>query len=398
MTPELQNKYNDLAIQASMLVGVFYIAMGLLRLGFVTIFLSHAVISGFTTGAAVIIGVSQLQYLLGYKIERSDKLHIVLKNTFKNIDKISHKTLLMGMSGILTLVLMKHIGKKYKRFSYLRALGPLAVSVISILVTWAANLEENGIPIVAHIPKGLPPVTFSSWSPLDSKLLKTVITMVVVGFMESIAIAKQLASKHKYELDSSQELFGLGIANFAGAIFSSYPVTGSFSRSAVNNESGAKSGISAIITAFLVMLALLFLTSIFEYLPLATLAAIVISGVLGLLDYPEAIYLWNVHKFDFLVWTVSCLGTMFLGVEIGLIIAVVLSILIILFESAYPHTAVLGRLPGSTVYRNVKQYDEAEQYQGVVICRIDAPLYFANTQYIRDVSVFLPVKEIMVGQ
>lgn len=383
-TDEMQTQYNNLAIQASMLVGVFYIAMGILRLGFVTNILSHAVISGFTTGAAVIIGMSQVKYILGYKVKRSDRLHQVLKNIFADIEKFNHKTFLMGMSGIFTLLLLKHIGKKYKRFSWVRALGPLFVCTVSIIVTYAGKLDEDGIPIIAEIPSGLPSATFSPWSPIDSKLMKTVITMVVVGFMESIAIAKQLAAKHKYDLDSNLELLGLGIANFTGAMFSSYPVTGSFSRSAVNNESGAKSGISAVVTATLVMLVLLFMTSIFEYIPLATLAAIVISGVIGLLDYDEAIYLWKVHKFDFLVWIVSCFGTMFLGVEIGLIIAVVLSLLIILFESAYPHTAVLGRLPGSTVYRNVKQYDDAEQYEGLVVCRIDAPLYFANTQYVRD--------------
>jgi sulfate transporter 4 len=167
-------------------------------------------------------------------------------------------------------------------------------------------------------------------------------------------------------------------------MFQSYPVTGSFSRSAVNNESGAQSGISAMITATLVGLVLLFLTSIFEKLPLSVLAAIVISGVLGLFDYPEAIYLWKVHKFDLGVWMSAFLGTLFLGVEIGLGIAVCVSLLIVIYESAYPNTSVLGRLTGTRVYRNVKQYPEAERYDGIVLVRIDAPLYFANAQNVRD--------------
>ena len=169
-----------------------------------------------------------------------------------------------------------------------------------------------------------------------------------------------------------------------GGMFQSYPVTGSFSRSAVNNESGAVSGISATITASLVGLVLLFLTPIFEKLPLNTLAAIVISGVLGLFDYEEALYLWKVHKFDFAVWMTAFLGTLFLGVEIGLAIAVCVSLIIVIYESAYPHTSVLGRLPGTNVYRNVKQYPEAERYDGIVLVRIDAPLYFANAQNVRD--------------
>jgi sulfate transporter 4 len=119
-------------------------------------------------------------------------------------------------------------------------------------------------------------------------------------------------------------------------------------------------------------------------MPLCVLAAIVISGVFGLLDYEEAIYLWKVHRFDFMVWCVACFGTMFLGVEIGLAIAVGLSLLIVLYESAYPHTSVLGRLPGTSVYRDVKQYPQAERYDGIVLMRIDAPLYFANAQNVRD--------------
>ena len=167
-------------------------------------------------------------------------------------------------------------------------------------------------------------------------------------------------------------------------MFSAYPVTGSFSRSAVNNQGGAQSGISAIVTATMVGFTLLLLTDVFEKMPLCVLASIVISGVVSLLDYPEAIYLWKVHKFDFSVWCVACFGTMFLGVEIGLAIAVGVSLLLVLYESAYPHTSVMGRLPGTTVYRNIKQYPEAEQYDGLVMMRIDAPLYFANAQNVRD--------------
>lgn len=172
--------------------------------------------------------------------------------------------------------------------------------------------------------------------------------------------------------------------NFVGGMFGSYPVTGSFSRSAVNNESGAQSGISGIVTATLVGLVLLFLTKIFEKMPLCILASIVISGVISLLDYEEAIYLWAVHRFDFSVWMVACFGTLFLGVETGLAIAVGVSLLIVLYESAYPHTAVLGRLPGTNIYRNVRQYPDAERYDGVVLVRIDGSLHFANAQNVRD--------------
>mmetsp|Transcript_13724 Transcript_13724/g.40146 ORF Transcript_13724/g.40146 Transcript_13724/m.40146 type:complete len:507 (-) Transcript_13724:70-1590(-) len=266
--PDLQAKYNVLAIQASFLVGVIYIGMGLLRLGFVTIFLSHAVVSGFTTGAAVIIGLSQLKYILGYDVEKSKVLHKMLKSIFDNIGQFNWRTFLMGTLSVLALLMMKNIGKKYPRFKWVRAMGPLTVTAFTILITWAGGLDEKGIPVVGDIPKGLPSFTADVWTPIPeiSQLMWSVVSMVIVGFMESIAIAKTLASKHKYEVDSSLELIGLGMSNFFGAMFQSYPVTGSFSRSAVNNESGAVTGISGAVTATLVMLVLLFLTPIFQIL------------------------------------------------------------------------------------------------------------------------------------
>ncbi|CAJ1945510.1 unnamed protein product [Cylindrotheca closterium] len=384
--PAYQETYNLMAKQVSFLVGIAYLIMGVLRLGFVTIFLSHAVVSGFTTGAAVIIGMSQLKHILGYDIENSKVLHELVGNLADGIGDFNWKTFILGIMSVGVLVGMKTAGKTYPKFKWMRAMGPLTVTVVSIILVVTLDLENQGIPIVAEIPKGLPSFTGDLLTPIDrlDQMWVIVVSITIVGFMESIAIAKQLASKHNYEVDSSMELMGLGMANFVGAMFHSYPVTGSFSRSAVNNEAGAKSGISGLITSVLVAIALLFLTPVFEKLPLAVLASIVLSGVIGLIDYEEAKYLWRVHRFDFLVWLVACLCTMFLGVESGLGIAVGLSLLFIIYESAIPKTTVLGRLPGSTNYRNVKQYANAERYNGIVVVRIDAPIYFANTQTMRE--------------
>lgn len=384
--PAYQETYNLMAKQTCFLVGIAYMVMGVFRLGFVTIFLSHAVVSGFTTGAAVIIGMSQLKHILGYDIENSKVLYELVGNLIEGIDQFNWKTFVLGFMSVSLLLGMKHIGKTYKKFKWMRAMGPLTVTVLTIVLVVALDLENQGIPVVGHIPKGLPSYTGNMLTPIDrlDQIWVLVVSITIVGFMESIAIAKQLASKHHYEVDSSMELMGLGMANFFGSMFNSYPVTGSFSRSAVNNEAGAKSGISGVVTSVLVAIALLFLTPVFEKLPLAVLAAIVLSGVIGLIDYEEAKYLWKVHRFDFLVWSAACILTMFLGVEAGLGIAVGLSLLLVIYESAIPLTSVLGRLPGSTVYRNVKQYPEAERYNGIIAVRIDAPIYFANTQTMRE--------------
>mmetsp|Transcript_48686 Transcript_48686/g.117756 ORF Transcript_48686/g.117756 Transcript_48686/m.117756 type:complete len:863 (-) Transcript_48686:95-2683(-) len=385
-TPDYDEQYAIMALQTSVLVGLCYIGMGLLKLGFIANFLSHAVVSGFTSAAAIIIGISQLKYFFGYDVPNDKALHKMLYNLFSNIDQFNWKTFLLGSCCLGILVGLKRLVQAFpKRMKWAKAAGPLLVTVLSIVLQATIDLQARGVPIVNYIPKGLPSFSGDVVFPVNfGNLSVVVISVVIVGFMESVAIAKKLAQKHGYELDASMEMVGLGMANLSSGLFGGYPVTGSFSRSAVNNESGAHSGISAIVTATMVALTLLFLTSIFELLPLATLAAIVISGVISLVDYPEAIYLWKVHRFDFGVWLVAFFLTLFLGVELGLGIAVGISLLLVLFESAYPPTSELGRLPGTAQYRNIKQYPEAETYDGIIVVRIDAPIYFANVQHVRD--------------
>lgn len=261
--------YGTLAIQTSFLVGFFYILMGVFRLGFITILLSHAVVSGFTSAAAIIIGMSQMKYLFGYNIPSDKSLHMMLINLFKNIELFNWRTFVLGTTCVIFLMTLKKIAVKVPRLKFARALGPLIVTVVTIVLQATINLEARGIPIVGHIPSGLPNfsgnVAIRGFASLG-KLSVVVISIVVVGFMESIAIAKQLANKHNYDINSSKELVGLGAANLCAGLFSGYPLTGSFSRSAVNNDSGAKSGISSIVTATLVGFVVLFLTPVFELL------------------------------------------------------------------------------------------------------------------------------------
>lgn len=212
---EYDKIYAQLALQTSVLVGIVYILMGLLRLGFVTIFLSHAVVSGFTSAAAIIIGLSQLKYFFGYTIPNDKTLHGILKNLFGNIEQFNWKTFVLGTSCVGTLVGLKKVAAKYPRFKWTRAAGPLLVTVVCITLQATIDLESKGIPIVGHIPPGLPQFTGSIAFPISDvgNLGVVVISIAIVGFMESIAIAKKLAQVHGYELDSSLELMGLGMAN-----------------------------------------------------------------------------------------------------------------------------------------------------------------------------------------
>ncbi|XP_057475428.1 sulfate transporter 4.1, chloroplastic-like isoform X1 [Actinidia eriantha] len=288
----------------------------------------------------------------------------------------------MGSIMLAILLVMKHLGKSRKYLRVLRAAGPLTAVVLG--TAFVKIFQPSSISLVGDIPQGLPKFSIPKEFGYAKSLIPTAILITSVAILESVGIAKALAAKNGYELDSNQELFGLGVANIFGSFFSAYPTTGSFSRSAVNHESGAKTGLSGLVMGIIMGCALLFLTPLFEYIPQCALAAIVISAVIGLVDYDEAIFLWRVDKKDFLLWTITSTTTLFFGIEIGVLVGVGVSLAFVIHESANPHVAVLGRLPGTTVYRNVLQYPEAYTYNGIVIVRIDAPIYFANTSYIKD--------------
>ena len=217
-----------------------------------------------------------------------------------------------------------------------------------------------------------------------STVMSTALSVSVIGYMESIAIAKSLASKHKYEVSAGQELFALGLSNVFGSLTSSYPVTGSFSRSAVNNTTGAKTNFAGIITALVVIIVLVALTKVFQFLPKFCLAAIVIASVTNLVDIKEFRYLWKVKKPDCLLWVLAFLGTLFLGVQNGLLGAVGASLVLVIYESVRPQIAVLWRLPETPIYRNIKQESLGQFVPGVLIVRLGASMYFANVAYIRD--------------
>ncbi|KAF3329968.1 sulfate transporter 4.1 [Carex littledalei] len=374
--------YTELAILLALMVGILECLMGLLRLGWLLRFISHSVISGFTTASAIVIGLSQIKYFLGYSITRSSKIIPLITSIIEGIHDFSWPPFVMGSIFLAILLIMKHLGKSGKNFRYLRAAGPLTAVVLGTL--FVKIFRPTSISVVGEIPQGLPSFSIPRGFEHAKSLISTAVLITGVAILESVGIAKALAAKNGYELDSNQELFGLGVANICGAFFSAYPSTGSFSRSAVNHESGARTGLSGITMGVIMGCALLFLTPLFTDIPQCALAAIVISAVIGLVDYDEAIFLWKVDKKDFLLWVITSITTLFFGIEIGVLVGVGFSLAFVIYESANPHVAVLGRLPGTTIYRNILQYPEANTYNGIVVVRIDAPIYFANISYIKD--------------
>jgi SulP family sulfate permease len=378
--------YIQLALLLSLMVGLLQFGLGLARFGFLVNFLSHPVLSGFTSAAAFIIGFSQLKHLLGIDLPRSNFIHEILWAAVTHLGSVHGPTLALGLASIALLLALR-----WWRPSLPGALVAVAGATLG---TWAFGLHEVGVAIVGGVPSGLPA---PSMPPLDwgyaQELAPSALAIGLVGFMESIAVAKVYAGRHRYEVDANQELIGLGLANVAGAFFSAYPTTGGLSRTAVNDAAGARTTLAAIVSAGIIGLTLLFLTPLFYFLPKAVLAAIVMVAVAGLVDWEEARYLWRVDRRDFGLMALTFVATLTLGIEQGILIGVIVSLIVVIYESSTPHTALMGRLPDTETYRNLKRNPEAMTRSHVVVVRMDANLYFPNVSTFRDLVLDLDVHD-----
>jgi SulP family sulfate permease len=378
--------YVGLALLLSLMVGVLQFGLGAARFGFLVNFLSHPVLSGFTSAAALIIGLSQLKHLLGLDLPRSNFIHEILWAAGRRIGDVHPTTLLLGLGSILLLVGLRRWNRSIP--------GALVAVAVTTVATWALGLHEQGVAIVGGVPGGLPS---PSMPPLDwgyvQQLAPSALAIGLVGFMESIAVAKVYASRHRYEVDANQELIGLGLANIAGAFFGAYPTTGGFSRTAVNDEAGAQTTLAGLFSAGIIALTLLFLTPLFYYLPKAVLAAIIMVAVAGLVDGEEARYLWRVDRRDFGLMALTFVATLALGIEQGILVGVIVSLIVVIYESSTPHTAIMGRLPDTETYRNLTRNPEAMTRSHVVIVRMDADLYFATVSTFQDLLLDLDVND-----
>jgi SulP family sulfate permease len=216
------------------------------------------------------------------------------------------------------------------------------------------------------------------------EMMPTALAITMLGFVESIAIAKVFAQRNRYTIKPNRELVALGASTVAAGLSNGYPVSGSFSRTAVNAASGARTQLAGVLSAGVVALTLVVLTPLFRPLPHAVLASVVIMAVAGLVDFREARRLWTVKRSDFWLLALAFAGTLTFGVELGLGISIVASLAVVLRQTTRPHIAVLGRIPGTTQFRNVERSPSAVTTDGVVVVRVDAPLYFANLDYLRE--------------
>ncbi len=362
----------------TLIIGGLQLILGFLRMGFFVNFLSKPVISGFTSAAAILIGLGQLKHVLGIEIQQSSKIYILLSNIFGELHGINLYALAMGMGAILLILLVGKMSKKIP--------APLLLVILGITAVFAFGLETKGVKVVGEIPKGLPEFILPDLSVNGlGQLIPIAITIALFGYMESISIAKSIEEKHpEYEIDANQELKALGLSNLLGSLFQSFPVSGSFSRTAVNDQAGAKTGVSLIISALIIAGTLLFLTPFFYNLPTTVLGAIIIVSVFGLIDVKYPIILFKHRKDEFFLLITTFIMTLFIGLIEGILLGVLLSLLLLVYRTSHPHIAVLGRIKGSDYFKNVERFSkEVDIDKDKLIIRFDAQLYFGNKDYFK---------------
>ncbi|KAK7410550.1 hypothetical protein VNO78_01405 [Psophocarpus tetragonolobus] len=384
-------EYQRLAFTATFFAGITQATLGILRLGFLIDFLSHAAVVGFMGGAAITIALQQLKGFLGIKTKQfTTKTDIV--SVLHSVFSTAHhgwnwQTIVIGASFLGFLLFAKYIGKKNKRFFWVPAIAPLISVILSTFFVFITRADKQGVEIVRKIEKGINPSSVKEFyftGEYLGKAFKIGIVAGMIALTEATAIGRTFASMKDYQLDGNKEMVALGAMNVVGSMTSCYVATGSFSRSAVNYMAGCQTAVSNIVMSVVVFLTLEFITPLFKYTPNAILSAIIISAVINLIDYEAAILIWKIDKIDFVACMGAFFGVVFASVEIGLLIAVSISFAKILLQVTRPRTAILGKIPRTTVYRNIKQYPEASKVPGVLIIRVDSAIYFSNSNYIKE--------------
>jgi len=379
--PELAAQYIPLAMFMSLLVGGFQLFLGVFRLGVVVNFLSHPVIVGFTNAAALVIGLSQLSKIFGVTMPGAPSdafISVRIWGVLQQLGETHFPTLLMGVGAFAVIFLMKKYAPKLP--------GVLVAVVGTIIISYFIDYEGMGGKIVGEVPEGLPNLAMPAMSlDLMGTLLPSAMVIALVGFMEAISIAKAMAAKTKDRVDPNQEFIGQGLGNIVGSFTQAYPASGSFSRSAVNLNAGAKTGFSSVVTVMVVVITLLFLTPLLYHLPKAVLAAVIMMAVFGLINFTAIKHAWEANKHDGIAAVVTFIATLAFApyLDQGIMIGAGLAIVLYLYRTMKPRVALLGRYKDGTL-RDLKIHPDLPIDDKVIAVRYDGSLYFANVSYFED--------------
>jgi high affinity sulfate transporter 1 len=363
----------------TMLAGFLYIILSILRMGWVSNFLAESVLVGFVFGIGIDVAVGQLKHLTGTNVT-GESVWQKLASWIGSLPQISTTTLVVGVVALVILFALKICAP--------RVPGALVTLVLGIAASAIFNLADQGVTVVGKVPRGLPIPGLPDIGPITKNfdlILTGAIGVLMVGFSESLAAARQYASKYHYDVNINQEMLAQGMANVSSGIFQGINVAGSLSKSSVNDVSGAKSEMASLAQGVFVLLTLLILAPLFADLPEAVLGAIVIQAVVtGLMDVKAMKRIYRLNRTEFWVGLIALLGVLTFGTLQGVLIGLFLSLLVLVARSSKPNIPVLGRSPGTDVFHSLDQYPDSETYPGLVIIRFDGPLYFATANALRD--------------
>ena len=384
-------EYLGAAIALALLSGLILLAMGLFRLGFLANLLSHPVVSGFITASGIIIAASQLKHILGIP-SGGDNLIEIAGALFAHMGETNPYTLAIGVAAMAFLFwvrkgakpLLVRMGVGVRMADLLAKAGPVLAIIATTAAVTVFNLADKGVKTVGEIPVGLPPIALPAFTPaLWSDLLVGAIFISIIGFVESVSVAQTLAAKRRQNIAPDQELVALGASNVASAVSGGFPVTGGFSRSVVNFDAGAETPAAGAFTAIGIGIASLFLTPLLFFLPLATLSATIIVAVLSLVDLRKPLELWSYSKRDFIAITATILVTLVDGVETGVLTGVALSLALFVWHSSRPHAAIVGKVPGTEHFRNVRRH-AVLTVPHLLTIRVDETLTYLNSRWLEE--------------
>ncbi|MFA9558596.1 SulP family inorganic anion transporter [Evansella sp. AB-rgal1] len=370
-------EYISYVLLLALMVGIIQCLLGLFKLGVITTFISHAVISGFTSAAAIIIGFSQLKHLFGIPVDSQGN---VLLTTWELVQRIEDTHLPTLILGIISIVIIKVLKKWVPQLP-----GAIVVIIFCIIVVRVFQLDMRGMSIVGNVPSGLPQLTtpFLNFQAVV-ELLPIALTISFIAFVEAYAVGKVIASKENYTINANRELNGLGLANVTTSFFSGFPITGSFSRSAVNYESGAKTAFALIVTSVIVILTLLFFTPVFYYLPQTVLAAIILVAVYKLINMREVIRLWKVKRIDSISLLITFVATLTISIKTGIMIGIIFSLLVYVYRSAKPRLIELGYVESETKFESMEVEPDATKIKDTLLLKVNESIYFVNMNQLEE--------------
>lgn len=384
-------EYIQAAIVLAFLSSLILILMGLFKLGFIANFLSHPVVIGFISASGIIITASQIKHLIGVEASGHTLVDII-PSLLATLSGVNIATSIVGFSSLLFLFFVRYrlatvlgsLGFKPSTVKMLTRSGPVFAVILCIVIVAAMELDQAGVKVLGDVPSQLPSIGLPSFD-LDIwlQLFGSAVLISLIGFVESISVAKTFAARRRQSINPNQELIGLGTANLSAGISSGFPVTGGLARSAVNYDAGAQTPAAGAFTAVGIALATLYLTPYLYYLPQAVLAATIIVAVLSLIDIKGMRRVWRYSKSDFSAMLVTLIATLIFGVEVGVVAGVILSLVLLIYNTSSPHFAIVGQVPGTHHFRNIERHD-VKTFDQIVTIRIDESLYFANSRFLED--------------